>query len=54
MLVGALYFFESLMSMQSLTDSDKNSILDAIMHPCKQDSLYLQFKCINLNQQLQV
>ena len=41
MFVGALYFLESLISMQSLTDSDKNSIFDAMMTPCGHDSLYL-------------
>ena len=42
MFVGALYFLDSFMSMQSLTDSDKKSIFDATIHPCRQDSLYLQ------------
>ena len=42
MFVGALYFLDSFMSMQSLTVSDKKSIFDATIHHCRQDSLYLQ------------
>ena len=41
MFVGALYFLDSFMSIQSLTDSDKNNIFEATIHPWRQDSLYL-------------
>ena len=42
MLDAALKSFDNLISIQSRQDSARNSILDTMMHPWRQDSLYLR------------